>query len=75
MKKSLTNRLHWMFEGMSIDDHLTILKEIVTDLEMLKVKYDEEDLTLILLRSLSSSSLTFRDTIYYSRDTLTIDEV
>lgn len=45
MKKSLTNRLHWMFEGMSIDDHLTILKEIVTDLEMLKVKYDEEDLT------------------------------
>lgn len=45
MKKSLTNRLHWKFEGMSIDDHLTILKEIVTDLEMLKVKYDEEDLT------------------------------
>ena len=41
----------------------------------MEVKCDEEDLSLILLCSLPSSYSMFRDTILYSRDTLTIDEV
>ena len=50
-------------------------KKIVSDLESMEVKYDEEDLGLILLYSLPTSFATFRDTILYSRDSLTLDEV
>ena len=41
----------------------------------MEVKYEEEDLWLILLFSLPTSYLNFRDTILYSRETLTLDEV
>ena len=56
-------------------DHLSEFKEIVADLESMEVKYDEEDLGLILLCSLPSSYSNFRDTILYSHDTLTLNEV
>ena len=55
--------------------HLTFFKKIVSNLESIKVKYDDEDLSLILLCSLSASYSTFRDTILYSHDTLILDEV
>ena len=45
------------------------------DLETLEVKYEEEDLGLILLCSLLVPYATFRDAILYSRDTLTLNEV
>ncbi|CAA3028658.1 Hypothetical predicted protein [Olea europaea subsp. europaea] len=64
-----------MAEGRSLQDHLALVKEIVADLDTLEVKYDEEDLVLILLCSLPSSFSSFHDTILYSRDTLTIEEV
>ena len=41
----------------------------------MEVKYEEEDLGLMLLCSLPNSYATFRDTILYSRDTLTLNEV
>ena len=41
----------------------------------MEVKYDEEDLGLILLCSFPSSYSTLRDTILFSRDTLTLEEV
>ena len=83
MTKSLTSKLHLkqrlyshrMSEGTSLENHLTVFKEIVSDLESMEVKYDEEDLGLILLCSLPTSFATFRDTILYSRDSLTLDEV
>jgi hypothetical protein len=56
-------------------DNLSEFKEIVADLESMEVKYEEEDLGLILLCSLPSSYSNFRDTILYSRDTLTLNEV
>ena len=57
MMKSLTSKLHLkqrlyshhLEEGASPDEHLTTFKEIVSDLETMEVKYDEEDLGLILL--------------------------
>jgi hypothetical protein len=47
----------------SVIDHLSTLKEIIVDLEPLEVKYDEEDLGIILLCSLPTSYANFEDTI------------
>lgn len=62
-------------KGGSLEDYVSVFKKIVADLETMEVKYDEEESGLILLCSLSPSYVTFRDTIFYSRDILTIDEV
>ena len=82
MTKSLMSKLHLkqqlylhsMAEGTSLEEHLTTFKEIVVDQETLEVKY-EEDLGLMLLCSLPNSYATFRDTVLYSLDTLTLNEV
>ncbi|KAG8498774.1 hypothetical protein CXB51_005214 [Gossypium anomalum] len=83
MSKTLTSKLHMkqrvyayrLEEGASVHEHLTVFKEILLNLEAMEVQYDKEDLGLILLCSLPPSYLTFRDTILYSRESLTIDEV
>ena len=83
MKKSLMSKLqlkqrlysHSMEKGMSLEEHLRTFKEIVADLGTLEVKYEEEDLELILLYSLPISYATFKDTILYSHDTPTLNEV
>ncbi|KAG8498844.1 hypothetical protein CXB51_005680 [Gossypium anomalum] len=54
---------------------LNSVKEILSNLEAMEVQYDKEDLGLILLCSLPPSYSTFRDTILYSRESLTVDEV
>lgn len=51
-----------------------MFKEIIVDLETLEIKYDEKYLTLILSCSLPASFTSFRGTILYSRDTLTIED-
>nr|AAT44282.1 putative polyprotein [Oryza sativa Japonica Group] len=83
MTKDLTSKmhlkqklfLHKLQDDESVMDHLSAFKEIVADLESMEVKYDEDDLGLILLCSLPSSYANFRGTILYSRDTLTLKEV
>ncbi|XP_022871175.1 uncharacterized protein LOC111390369 [Olea europaea var. sylvestris] len=64
-----------MTERGSLEDQITMFKEIVAALKTLEVKYDEQDLALFLLCSLPGSYASFRDTILYSRDILTIDDV
>lgn len=44
-------------------------------MDTLEVKYDEEYLELILLCSLHTSYMSFRDTILYSHDTFNVKEV
>jgi hypothetical protein len=66
---------HKLQEGGSVLNHLSIFKEIVSDLHAMEVDYDDEDLGLILLCSLSSYFANFRDTLLYSHDTITLDEV
>ena len=83
MIKSLMSKLHLkqqlyshnIAEGTSLEEHLTTFKEFVVDLETLGVKYEEGNLCLILLCSLPVSCATFKDTILYSHDTLTLNEV
>lgn len=77
MKKCLTSKLHLkyhlyshrMIKGISLKNHLTAFKEIVTDLKNLEINYDEDDLCLILFYLLPSLYMLFRDMI------LTIEEV
>ena len=45
-------------------NHISVFKEIVSDLQSMEVKYDDEDLALLLLCSLPSSYTHFRDTIF-----------
>ena len=83
MIKILPRKLHLkqqlfclhLTEGTSVIDHISTFKEIVANLETIEVKYNEKDLGLILLCSLPSSYTTFRDTILYSHETLTLEEV
>jgi len=82
MSKYLTSKMHLMKlythklqEDGSVSNHLSIFKDIVADLQSMEVTYDDEDLGLILLCSLSGSYANFRDTILYSRDTLTMNDV
>ncbi|KAG8503211.1 hypothetical protein CXB51_001212 [Gossypium anomalum] len=82
MSKTLTSKLHMkqrlyahrLDEGASVYEHLTVFKEILSNLEALEVQYDKEDLGLILICSLPPSYSTFRDTILHSRESLTVDE-
>ena len=83
MEKSLPNNLHIklklfalrLSKGGSITAHLSKFKEIVGDLKNLEVKHDDQDLGLILLCSLPSSFGTFMDTIIYSREDLSLEEM
>ncbi|KAG8497073.1 hypothetical protein CXB51_008352 [Gossypium anomalum] len=80
MSKTLTSKLHMkqrlyahhLEEGASVHEHLTVFKEILSNLEAMEVQFDKEDLGLILLCSLPYS--TFRDMILYSRESLTVDK-
>ncbi|KAG8483801.1 hypothetical protein CXB51_022649 [Gossypium anomalum] len=82
MSKTLTSKLHMkqrlyahhLEEGASVHEHLTVFKEILSNLEAMEVQYDKEDLRLILLYLLPPSYSTFRDTILYSCESLTVDE-
>jgi hypothetical protein len=66
---------HKLQEGGSVSTHLLVFKEIIADLQSIEADYKDKDLGLILLCSLPSSFANFKDTILYSRDTLTVNEV
>ena len=80
MFKDLTNKMHIklklfklrMQEGDSVMSHLSVFKEILSNLVSMEVKYVDEDLGLILLCSFPVSYASFRDTILLSRDELTL---
>ena len=67
MSKDLTNKMHVKMklfthklqEGGPVMNHLLIFKEIVADLVSMEVKYDDEDLALLLLCSLPTSFANF----------------
>ncbi|KAG8478906.1 hypothetical protein CXB51_028758 [Gossypium anomalum] len=82
LSKTLTSKLymkqrlyaHHLEKGAPVHEHLSMFKEILLNLEAIEVQYDNEDLGLILLCSLPRSYSTFRDTILYSCESLTVDE-
>jgi hypothetical protein len=83
MSKDLTSKmhvkmklfLHKLQEGTSVMNHLSIFREIISDLLSMEVSYEDEDLALILLVSLPNSFANFQDTLLYCRDKLTLAEI
>ena len=66
---------HKLQEGGSVISHVSVFKKILVDLTSMEVEFDDDDLGLLLLCSLSNSYSNFRDTIFLSRDELTLAEV
>ena len=60
MSKSLTNKLLLkkklygvkMAKGSTLDQHINMCNQIISDLNQIEVKFEEEDIALILLNSL-----------------------
>ena len=83
MTKSLTGKLHLkqkfimlrMSEGASIKGHIEEFNSIVTDLENVDIKIDDEDQALQLLCSLPPSYKHFRETLLYGRESITLKDV
>ena len=81
--KSLTNRLSLkkqlyalhMGEGKNFMDHLDEFNRLLTELDAIGAKIEEEDKAILLLVSLPSSYEHLRTTLMYGKDTLGLDEV
>jgi len=78
MGKTLFNKLFLkdqlynlrMEEGDDIMEHLNVFNRCINDLLRVEVKYEEEDKSFLLLRSLPSSFKHFRTTLMFGKETL-----
>ncbi|GJW73958.1 retrovirus-related pol polyprotein from transposon TNT 1-94 [Tanacetum coccineum] len=83
MTKSLANKLYlkkklytfFMPAGRKISEHIDEFNKIVLDLANIEVKFEDEDLALLLLTSLPASYEHFVDTLLYGREALTLEDV
>nr|GEZ18785.1 zinc finger, CCHC-type [Tanacetum cinerariifolium] len=81
--KSLANKLYlkkklytfYMPAGRKISEHIDEFNKIVLDLANIEVKFEDEDLALLLLTSLPGSYEHFVDTLLYGREALTLEDV
>ncbi|GJZ55954.1 retrovirus-related pol polyprotein from transposon TNT 1-94 [Tanacetum coccineum] len=81
--KSLANKLYlkkklytfYMPAGRKISEHIDESNKIVLDLANIEVKFEDEDLALLLLTSLPVSYEHFVDTLLYGRGALTLEDV
>ena len=81
--KSLSNRLYLkeqfhtlsMEEGMRTSDHMSILNDIISDLEVIRVMISDEDKTLHLIWSLPTSNEHMKPILMYGKDMVIYSEV
>lgn len=79
LTKALPNRIYLKhkFYSFKMDEPKSIdeFTKLVSDSENLEIKIDEEDQAIFLLNSLPPAFDHLRDTIKYSKESLTIEEV
>ncbi|GKE79175.1 hypothetical protein Tco_1545295, partial [Tanacetum coccineum] len=83
MTKSLANKLYLkkklytfcVTAGRKISEHIDEFNKIFLDLANIEVKFEDEDLALLLLTSLPASYERFMDTLLYGREALTLEDV
>lgn len=81
--KSISNRLYLkeqfhklqMVEGTTVSDHLSVLNGIVSELESIGVKIDDEDKALRLIWSLPSSYKHMQPILMYGNEIVNFSEV
>nr|GEU35214.1 retrotransposon protein, putative, Ty1-copia subclass [Tanacetum cinerariifolium] len=61
--------------GRKISEHIDEFNKIVFDLANIEVKFEDEDLALLLLTYLPASYEHFVDTLLYGREALTLENV
>ena len=61
--------------GTKISDHLNVLNNIVSELEAIRVKVEDEDKTLRLVLSLPSSYEHMKHILMYGKETLKFTDV
>ncbi|CAL5193311.1 unnamed protein product [Lathyrus oleraceus] len=64
-----------MDEHMKVSDHLSVLNCIVSELETIGVKIDDEDKALRLIWSLPSSYEHIKPVLIYGKETLSFGEI
>ncbi|GJW86866.1 retrovirus-related pol polyprotein from transposon TNT 1-94 [Tanacetum coccineum] len=77
-QKSVKRRKLYIFYmpiGRNISEHIDEFNKIVLDLANIEVKFEDEDLALLLLTSLLASYKQFVDTLLYGREALTLEDV
>jgi len=83
MSKSLTNKLFLkqklfglkMAEGADLIQHINTFNQVVSDLQRIDVKFEEEDQPLMLLCSLPISLENLVTTLLWGKETLELEEV
>ena len=83
MSKPLTNKLILkkklyglkMTEGSILDQHINVFNQIISDLNLVDVKFVEEGMTLILLNSLPESYDNLVTTLMWGKETLEFEEI
>nr|GEY93309.1 retrovirus-related Pol polyprotein from transposon TNT 1-94 [Tanacetum cinerariifolium] len=83
MTKLLANKLYlkkkfytfYMLTGQKISEHIDEFNKIVINLVNIEVKFEDEDLALLLLTYLPASHEHFVDTLLYGREELTLEDV
>nr|GEV26563.1 retrovirus-related Pol polyprotein from transposon TNT 1-94 [Tanacetum cinerariifolium] len=83
MTNSWANKLYlkkklytfYMQAGRKISEHIDEFNKIVLDLANIEVKFEDEDLALLLLTSLPTSYEHFADTLLYGREALTLEDM
>jgi len=83
MTKGLSNKLYLkkqlyglrMKKWTAVLEHLNFFNKVISELLAVDVKIDEEDMTLILLSSLSQSYDHIVTTRHYCKETLILKEV
>ncbi|XP_055824254.1 pollen receptor-like kinase 2 [Solanum dulcamara] len=81
--KSISNRLYLkkqfhklqMDEGTTISDHLSVLNQIVSELESIRVKIDDGDKALRVIWSLPSSYKQMQPILMYRKEIVIFSEV
>ncbi|KAF6161972.1 hypothetical protein GIB67_020028 [Kingdonia uniflora] len=81
--KSLSNRLYpkerlhtlKMNEGTTVGDHLGSLNGIASELELMGVKVEDEDMALQLIWSLPSTFKHLQPSLMYGKESLSFEEV
>ncbi|GJS19238.1 retrovirus-related pol polyprotein from transposon TNT 1-94 [Tanacetum coccineum] len=83
MTKSFANKLYlkkklytfYLPAERNISEHIDEFNKIVLDLANIEVKFEGENLALLLLTSLPASYEHFVDTLLYGREALTLEDV